>query len=341
MRRSPKNNTLSARMTAILVSAALAVSMSACASADSASSTASTEQAGAWETTGTNEAVTDGTSEAATGDTEGDAADSANTAATEDTASSGADFTGAMDDDLTTSNEDTKLQIAVATEDGDGTPEGQKISCATALSSLTVQESGYESLQSALDADYSEASELMSEEIANLYADFDDTAENTTAAELGYAVDDTIYLKRADEKVVSFLHCNYCSFGGAHPSTSYSSRNYDSKTGTALELKDVVTDYDAVYQYVKDELAKQQSENGYFFDDYETSLGQIFYGPNGAPEDGSTSTDSEESVPTVIWYLVDDELKVVLDTYSIAPYAVGPTVVEIPFTTGLVKADYE
>ena len=338
MRRSSENNALSARMTAILISAALAVSMSACASADSASSTESTEQAGAWETTGTNEAVTDGTTEAATGD----AADSANTAATEDTdSSSGADFTGAMDDDLTTSNENTKLQIAVATEDGDGTPEGQKITCATALSSLTVQESGYESLQSALDADYSEASELMSEEIANLYADFSDTAENTTAAELGYAVDDTIYLKRADETVVSFLHCNYCSFGGAHPSTSYSSRNYDSKTGTALELKNVVTDYDAVYQYVKDELAKQQSENGYFFDDYETSLGQIFYGPNGAPEDGSTSTNSEESVPTVIWYLVDDELKVVLDTYSIAPYAVGPTVVEIPFTTGLVKADYE
>lgn len=346
MRRAWKNNTLSARMTAILVSAAMAVSMTACASTNSDSSSASTEQSGVWETTGTNtgEATdmneTADTSDDAEGNTEESAADTAETNS-EEADSDAAAYTGEMDEDLTSVNENPKLQITVATEDGDGTPEGEKITCATAISSITVQESGYDSLQSALDADYSEASSLMSEQIANMYAEFDDTAENTTAADLGYAVDDTIYLKRADEKVISYLHCNYCSFGGAHPSTSYSSRNYASQTGTTLELKDVVTDYDAVYQYVMNDLAQQQSENGYFFDDYETSVGQIFYGPNGAPADGSASTGSEDFVSTVIWYLVDDSLKIVMDTYSIAPYAVGPTVVTIPFTSGLVSADYE
>ncbi len=328
-KRVLRKASISTRLTAILAAAVLAAGMAGCASSDSEADENSNTETSSIETL---EETEDTENRAENGE---DAAEAKENDGADSTA-----YTGDMDE-LSTSNTNTKLQIEVKTEESDATPEGEQISCACAISNLSIQNTGYEDLQKALDADHTEALELMSEQVADLYADFGDTAENTTAAETGYAVEDTIYLKRADEKVVSYLHCNYCSFGGAHPSTSYSSRNYDPETGAEVTLRRVVTDYDALYQYVLEQLKEQQSENGYFFDDYETSVGQIFYGPNGAPENGSESSDSEDYISTAIWYLVDDELKIVMDTYSIAPYAVGPTVIEVPFSTGLICEDYE
>ncbi len=336
------------RGTSLLVAAVLAAgSVTACSSADSDAAAEKTEAAAE-----TAEATTDSATEAGSAGGEGSdsaAAENGDTAAqasAEDTASaedSAADGSTpyTLDlDELWKANENTKLPLTVTTTNSDATPEGRKITCETAISSVTVDDAGHEALQSALDADYTESTSLMDEEVAALYIDYDDAMENSMAVEYGYSVENTICMKRADEKVVSYAHCYYTNFGGAHPSTSYSTKTYDTATGSELSFEDVVTDYDAVYQYVKDELAAQQSENEYFFDDYETTVEEIFYGPNGV-SDSAASSDSEEPVSTILWYLVDDGAAVVMDTYSIAPYAIGPTVIEIPFTSGLIKDAYQ
>ena len=89
-----------------------------------------------------------------------------------------------------------------------------------------------------------------------------------------------------------------------------------------------------------------------FFEDYEDNVRGMFYGFS-AEEDledsDMTAADREETQDTagtasdidnIQWYLTDDELVVIFNRYDIAGYAFGPTAVQIPFETGLVKEIY-
>ena len=71
-----------------------------------------------------------------------------------------------------------------------------------------------------------------------------------------------------------------------------------------------------------------------------TSVEQIFYGEGSMSKEG-TSESAAENGSGVIWYMTDDCVTIVLDTYSIRPYAIGPTMVPVSFTTGLLDTDYE
>lgn len=348
---SKSSRNLSVRIAAVLTAAVFAMSMTACSSAEDTltdtsgaaadSSAQQTDTAGQDGTNGATEAVTE---ESDTADAEAQTEDSSAGSDSETADSSYTAYTEEESmDSLQSINENPRLQMELSevTEEN-AAPEGQTTACATKLQWLTVRDSGYDALQTALDADHEEAMQLMSEQVVSLYTDYGDVPEGSPAEDLGYAVEDTVLLKRADEKVVSYLHCNYCNFGGAHPTTGYSARNYDTKTGEALSFKDdIAADYDGIYQYVMEKLAKSQEENGWFFEDYEQSVGEIFYGPNGAPAEGEEADSIDEAVSTMIWYMTDDGATIVFDTYSIAPYAIGPTVVQVPFSTGLLNTEYQ
>ncbi len=122
-------------------------------------------------------------------------------------------------------------------------------------------------------------------------------------------------------------------------------RKNDAQTGKALSLKDVTTDYDGVYQYVLAELQQRQKNSdetgAMYFDDYETTVGQFFYGANGAPSaDSESRTQDDEGYSTVNWYMTDDAVIVIFDIYSIAPYAAGASVVSVPVSSGLLNSQY-
>ena len=148
--------------------------------------------------------------------------------------------------------------------------------------------------------------------------------------------------------MVSYLRESYSQLGGAHPSTFFAGKNYDTKTGSELTLQDVVANYDDVYQYVLDELAKneKQPENeNCYFDGYEDTVKEMFYG-NSDFESAVTDANSEETglypMPafSVQWYLGDDGLNILFNDYDIAPYAYGPSLVTIPYDSGLIVSEY-
>ena len=169
-----------------------------------------------------------------------------------------------------------------------------------------------------------------------------------------YAIEDTISMKRGDDRIFSYVTTDYSYLGGAHPNFVYNGYNYDTKTGKRLTLRDVTEDYDSLYAQVLDTLRafQEEQEDFMFFEDYEDTVKGMFYGFS-AEEDledsDMTAADREETPDTagtasdidnIQWYLTDDELVVIFNRYDIAAYVFGPTAVKIPFETGLVKEIY-
>ncbi len=346
MKKTNKNNqrSISARAIAIIAAAALSISMAGCASSSETtatqegqtdmsgdSSTQAEASDGATETTSAEET---GTSE------EGTAGTSSGAAYTEDTTDA---YTA-----LLSVNENTGLPTEISTEDSMYDSGSASATCSLKLQGLQVTDAGYDALNAALSVDTEEARGLQQESAAGMFMDTgDDTSVDASAENdvMEYALEDTVILKRADAKLVSYLRCDYAQFGGAHPMTSYNGRNYDAQTGKALSLKDVTTDYDGVYQYVLAELQQRQKNSdetgAMYFDDYETTVGQFFYGANGAPSaDSESRTQDDEGYSTVNWYMTDDAVIVIFDIYSIAPYAAGASVVSVPVSSGLLNSQY-
>ena len=211
-----------------------------------------------------------------------------------------------------------------------------------------MDESGYDALQKALDKDNADSLELAKEEYSYNAEDLKNMVEENESAAVPFALESTVLKKRADDKVVSYLRESYSQLGGAHPSTFFAGKNYDTKTGSELTLQDVVANYDDVYQYVLDELAKneKQPENeNCYFDGYEDTVKEMFYG-NSDSESAVTDANSEETglypmpASSVQWYLGDDGLNILFNDYDIAPYAYGPSLVTIPYDSGLIVSEY-
>lgn len=333
-----KNKLWSANIVTVLTAAALAASMTACGSGNT--DTGNTETAAA-----SSEAVTEaGTAS----DTE--AAGTEETSPAEETTSSeetASEEGNALDvaGTLLKAEASPSLDVSITDQEVENAGSDEKINVNTKIQSVQVTGDGYEKLQQALDKDNADSMELAKEDLANLAEIPDDAAEEVP--QVPYEVDSTVILKRADEKVVSYLRESFSQLGGAHPSTYYTGKNYDAKTGEILTLRELTPDYDGLYQYVCDELAKRNSENpGNFFDDYESTVHELFYG--AALEDetaGNTESGDEglylEMQGMIQWYLDKDGLSVIFNDYDIAPYAAGPSVVTIPFSSGLLNTDWE
>ncbi len=134
--------------------------------------------------------------------------------------------------------------------------------------------------------------------------------------------DDSVYVKRADDKVISYVKEDAAECMGAHPDTIYRGYTMDTKTGSQLTLKDVVDDYDGLQRAVVDALKAQESESGGFNADYESTVKTMF------------------SKDEVQWFMGDDDLCILFNEDTVAPHAAGPIVVQISYGTGLLNESY-
>ncbi len=243
---------------------------------------------------------------------------------------------------------DTKLKLSVTDKELEEASENTDLPFSTRIQYVKVDESGYDALQKALDKDNADSLELAKEEYSYNAEDLKNMVEENESAAVPFTLESTVLKKRADDKVVSYLRESYSQLGGAHPSTFFAGKNYDTKTGSELTLQDVVANYDDVYQYVLDELAKneKQPENeNCYFDGYEDTVKEMFYG-NSDSESAVTDANSEETglypmpASSVQWYLGDDGLNILFNDYDIAPYAYGPSLVTIPYDSGLIVSEY-
>ncbi len=87
-----------------------------------------------------------------------------------------------------------------------------------------------------------------------------------------YESNETVYVRRADTKVLSLLYNYYDYTGGAHGNHAYITKNYDTKTGKLLKLSDVITDVSLLSEAVQKEIYSNYSADDLYenvdFDEY-------------------------------------------------------------------------
>lgn len=338
-----KNKTLlTGKLAAVVLAAAMIFGVTACkgTAADTAEGTAAAESV--------TEAVPAALSTAA--EETGTAVESREKAAEEATA----EISVAEDPDteITASNENTDIKVTVEDQKEEKKNDAGEVLVTISVQKATIEDSGYDALQKVLDQQSADTYELAQEAWGDMQAFLEDSDWETTGSL--YAIEDTISMKRGDDRIFSYVTTDYSYLGGAHPNFVYNGYNYDTKTGKRLTLRDVTEDYDSLYAQVLDTLRafQEEQEDFMFFEDYEDTVKGMFYGFS-AEEDledsDMTDADREETPDTagtasdidnIQWYLTDNELVVIFNRYDIAGYAFGPTAVQIPFETGLVKEIY-
>lgn len=336
-----KNKTLlTGKLAAVVLAAAMIFGVTACkgTAADTAEGTAAAESV--------TEAVPAALSTAA--EETGTAVESREEAAEEATA----EISVAEDPDteIAEFRKDTAIKVTVEDQKEEKKNDAGEVLVTISVQKATIEDSGYDALQKVLDQQSADTYELAQEAWGDMQAFLEDSDWETTGSL--YAIEDTISMKRGDDRIFSYVTTDYSYLGGAHPNVVYNSYNYDTKTGKRLTLRDVTEDYDSLYAQVLDTLRAFQEEHDMFFEDYEDTVKGMFYGFS-AEEDledsDMTAADREETPDTagtasdidnIQWYLTDNELVVIFNRYDIAGYAFGPTAVKIPFETGLVKEIY-
>lgn len=123
---------------------------------------------------------------------------------------------------------------------------------------------------------------------------------------------------RADEMILSFWNTEIGYLGGAHGSYYSNGVNFDPKTGEILELRDVVTDYEKLYDMVLDQLTEQYEEET-FFEGWQGWLDEMFF---------STEKSEENALE---WTMDDGGITVCFNPYVISSWAAGTMEVKIPF----------
>ena len=118
------------------------------------------------------------------------------------------------------------------------------------------------------------------------------------------------YVTRQDENIVSILGMYSGYTGGAHGYYGYRTVNFDTKTGDALKLTDLVLDGDAFKALVKEAVTSSYPET-------EEDLVNRYFDET-APDD-------------LLWTAGYEGITCYFDPYTLGPYAIGSQTVLIPY----------
>ncbi len=126
----------------------------------------------------------------------------------------------------------------------------------------------YTALNETLEA----AADAKATEMAKNYKSLqEEAAEMEEYAEDGISlsIEDTLELRRGDEKVLSVLEMDSEYHGGAHGYTVYKGQSYDTQTGQELKLADLIQDKDALMSYLAEQLIAEYPDVTFFTDNGE------------------------------------------------------------------------
>ena len=198
----------------------------------------------------------------------------------------------------------------------DGDWKDQKTLFSSKVAQIKLMDDSHEKLQDALKAlnqsaldDQKSVIDENKEYAEQEYASNPDMVE--------YTFDRDILVARSDETVLSMAVMEGSYLGGAHPFGMTTGRTYDTQTGKELSLKDVVSDYDGIYEYVKKQL-EENYDQSMFFEDYQDTLQKMFYDESG-------------DYGTVQWTISQTGLSIYFNQYDLAPYVAGSQQVDIFF----------
>ena len=122
-------------------------------------------------------------------------------------------------------------------------------------------------------------------------------------------------IPRADDKILSLIYCSYIEDGGVHGHSVYSAGNFDVESSELLTLDMIADDYetfsDATLSYILNQLEKKNED---LFSEYEDTVRSLW------------------SKNTPNWYMSDNGLVFIYNTYELASYADGPVIIEVPYS---------
>ena len=190
---------------------------------------------------------------------------------------------------------------------------------------VTVEGDAYENLKRNIE----NWSMERSEQLRSLYNSFGEVASSEEESEyfFGYSLYQTVSTARADGAVVSLLEDDYQYEGGAHGSSYREGINFDSATGKRLTLADLFYDYAAFAGEAKErvvyELREKYGEE--LSEDYVTTVDNLW-------KDGAEPQ----------WYLDASGIVIVLQEYSVGPYAMGMPEICLPYAefAPYIKVEY-
>ena len=142
----------------------------------------------------------------------------------------------------------------------------------------------------------------------------------------GYARERSCDVLCNNGSVLSLRFNDYYDYGGAHPSTIYSTKNYDVSTGNELTLANIVENIDTFMVYaiesVTEQIASREDLANGLFSDYQQYISSF--------------------VADGYWYFGETGLVFICNTTTIAPYAAGVMEFTIPYTElhGMLKENY-
>ena len=214
-------------------------------------------------------------------------------------------------------NQDSAAIVPVTVDYSyDGDWKDQKTLFSSKVAQIKLMDDSHEKLQDALKAlnqsaldDQKSVIDENKEYAEQEYASNPDMVE--------YTFDRDILVARSDETVLSMAVMESSYLGGAHPFGATIGRTYDTQTGKELSLKDVVSDYDGIYEYVKKQL-EENYDQSMFFEDYQDTLQKMFYDESG-------------DYGTVQWTISQTGLSIYFNQYDLAPYVAGSQQVDISF----------
>lgn len=213
------------------------------------------------------------------------------------------------------------------TGDYDGEWKENKPIFRSVSENVNVLDEGYGELKSALG----EYNETNRQEVKTVYTENLEWImdENQMNGAGDYFIERTVELQRTDERMLSFWNTETAFLGGAHGSYYKTGVNFDSRTGKRLSLSDVVTDEQAVFEYVKNSLKTSYAPE-MFFENYEETLDTMF---NGTEEDRLFALE---------WVMDREKLILTFNPYVLAPWAAGSLEVEIPYAgnEGIIREEY-
>lgn len=208
----------------------------------------------------------------------------------------------------------TPLNVRLSAQyEGEWDDKGAIITADSAT--VHILDDGYEALKEALEKYNKENWQ----EVYRVYLENREYAkEDDFPKDLNLFISREIEVTRADQKILSLVNTETSFMGGAHGSYYECGEVFDAETGAVLELSDVVTDYDKVYDYVMKYL-KDHYEEDMFFAGYEEWIHEMFYEPDGA------------MAAPIEWNMDMDSLDIRFNPYAIGPWVSGTFEVEIPY----------
>lgn len=175
-----------------------------------------------------------------------------------------------------------------------------------------------ETLEAAADAKATEMA-LNYKSLQEEAADMEEYAEDGIAL----SIEDTLSLRRGDDKVLSVLEMDSEYHGGAHGYTVYKGQSYDVQTGQELKLADLIQDSDTLLSYLAEQLIAAYPDVTFFTD-------------NGEDADAASLTDTLKTYYgdlQELAFTVDPEgLTFYFSEDELAPHACGMQQISISFT---------